>query len=836
MDFYTNIVTIGNNVYVRGYRNDERFEEVIKYQPTFYISSKKQTAYTDIYGQYLTPKKFSNIWEARKFIDSFSDIANYNYCGQENFSTCVAYEKYGNEDLQYDISKIKICYIDIENAIDNLGIDPVAARTEVLVITMLIDNKIITLGCRDFTIPEHLKGMHYIKCRDERDLLKKFLNLWKKFDIDIVTGFNTSGYDLIYLYNRIAKLFDEDTANSLSPYGICRWVKPIYEPNRSKISRMDLKIYGIESIDYFDLYRKYGKTETLESYSLNNVASHELNQKKIDYSEYGNLNELYKENYQKYVEYNIQDVLLVKRIEDKLKLLQLVITLSYFAHVNFEDVFSQTRIWDSLIYFHLMKQNIIVPGKKKNVKNSQYGGAYVKDPEIGLHEWIMYYDVEALYPTMIINLNIGPETLVKDKNVEISIEELLERKKTNQYPEYSMAANGCLFKKDKQSFLSFLSEKLGIDRKKYKKLMLDEKRLYEETKDIKHKALAEQYDVRQRVYKECRNSEYGFVGCQFSRFYDIRLAEAITYTAQLVNRLVEKNITNCLNNKLDTDYNWVKYMDTDSCVLSVSNVVKKYCQGFSKSQIIDFIDGLDKNEISKVLKDTFSSINKQLSFYKNILYMKREIIAEKGIWTAKKRYALTVWDQDGLRYKYPHLKITGLEAIRSTTPTICRKRIKTAIKLLLLKDERKFRKYVELFEKRFYKLTFEEIAEPRGVNNIEKYIAKGKNGNSWKKGSPVHVKASIVYNNLLKKHNLTGLYDEIYSSDKIKWCYLKAPNIIGAEAIAIKSDLPKEFGLEKYVDYERMFDKTFISPLRTLINAAGWHFKEPNTVLDLFTV
>ena len=414
MKFYTNFIRNGNFIYVRGYKNGKRFVDKIEYNPTLYLPSQKPTDYRTLDGKYVSPVLQGSMRDAGDFIRQYEDVDNFKFYGSTNYAYVYVNEAYPGK-IDYDPSLIRVANIDIEVGSENGFPEPATAVEPITAITIMINNHFHVFGCGEFD--NDRDDVTYIKCNDERHLIGQFLDAWKEHDPDVITGWNTKYFDIPYLYNRIHRLFDEKTAKRLSPIGLIEQ----REINGDGI----VDLHGLANLDYLDLYRKFTYTQQ-ESYRLDHIAYVELGEKKLDYSEYETLHLLYKNNYQKFIEYNIKDVELVSKLEDKMKLIEMAFALAYDAKVNYPDVFTQVRMWDSLTHNYLMEKNIVVPQKTKNTKDEQYAGAYVKDPIVGMHEWVASFDLNSLYPHLMMQYNISPETIVENKYQQISVDELLE--------------------------------------------------------------------------------------------------------------------------------------------------------------------------------------------------------------------------------------------------------------------------------------------------------------------------------------------------------------------------------------------------------------------------
>ena len=818
MKFYTNFVRIGNHIHIRGYKNGKRYAEKIEYNPTLYLPSKKPTDYRTLEGYYVSPVFQGTMRDAGDFIRNYETVENFKVYGSTNYAYVCVNETFPGR-IDYDQSLIRVANLDIEVGSENGFPEPASASEPITAITVLINKHFHVFGCGQYD--NNREDVTYTKCRDENHLIESFLHFWQVSDPDVVTGWNTKYFDIPYLYNRINRLFNEKMANRLSPIGMVEH----REVNGDGV----VDLHGLANLDYLELYKKFTYTQQ-ETYRLDHIASVELGERKLDYSEYENLHQLYNLDYQKFIEYNIKDVELVNKLEDKMKLIEMAFALAYDAKVNYPDVFTQVRMWDCLTHNYLMDKNIVVPQKTKQSKDEQYAGAYVKDPIVGMHEWVISFDLNSLYPHLMMQYNISPETIVEGKRIQMSIDNFLEGKHEPD-DEHCLAANGHFFRKDIRGFLPEMMERMYADRVLYKKKMLAAQQEYENTKDKELLKDISKYKNIQMAKKIQLNSAYGAIGNQYFRFYDIRQAEAITLSGQLSIRWIGDRLNDYMNKILKTDcVDYVIASDTDSVYLNFGPLVKKVCVNKSKEEIVDFLDKAC-GKIEDYIDKSYADLAKMMNAYEQKMEMKREVIADKGIWTAKKRYILNVWDSEGVRYAEPKLKIMGIEAVKSSTPMACREKIKEAVKVVMRGNESEFQDFIENFRKEFYRMPFEEIAFPRGVSDLTKY----KSGKEiYTKGTPIHVRGALVFNSLVDKNKLNKKYQVIRDGDKIKFCYMKVPNPIQENVLSVLNVLPKEFALEKYIDYETQFDKAYLEPLKTIVQTIGWTTEQQSTLERFF--
>jgi DNA polymerase elongation subunit (family B) len=831
MKFYTHFSKLGNNILVRGYSNGKRFSDKVEYNPTLYLpAGTKDAEYRTLDGQSLAAVSQGTMRDATEFMKRYEDVDNFKIYGSTNFPYVYINEVYPGK-IDYDPQQIKIANIDIEVGSENGFPEPESASEPITAITFKIAGHFYVFGCGDYD--NNRDDVTYTKCRDENNLIMRFLELWEETSPDIVTGWNIQFFDIPYLNNRITKLMGDNTAHRLSPFHRIN-DRTVTSHNKPQTI---FEFVGIATLDYLELYRKFTYSQQ-ESFSLNHIAYLELGEKKLDYSEVESLHQLYKTNFQKFIEYNIHDVELVDRIDAKMQLIDMALALAYDAKVNYNDVFTQVRMWDTLIHNDLIEQNIIVPQNVHTSKDSQFAGAYVKDPLIGMHEWVVSFDLNSLYPHLIMQYNISPETIVEGRHTSISIDNLLDGEYQAQ-GDYCMAANGHYFKRDKQGFLPAMMQRMYDDRSLYKKKMIEAQKAYEKETNKEHKReisnQISKYKNLQLAKKVQLNSAYGALGNQYFRFFDTRQAEAITLSGQLAIRWIEKKLNGYLNKLLKTkDIDYVIASDTDSVYVNLGPLVHMVYGSKSETKIetiVDFVDKACTEKFEPFIDKSYQELADYMNSFDQKMQMKREVIANKGIWTAKKRYILNVYDSEGVRFAEPKLKMMGIEAVKSSTPMSCRDKIKESLKIVMNGNETDFQSFVEAFKQEFKTLPFEDIAFPRGVSELSKYVSSSE---LYSKGTPMHVRGAIMFNAFLKKYKLTKKYQLIQDGDKTKFCYMKVPNPVQENVFSILTALPKEFNLEKYIDYDTQFDKAYLDPLKTIVNTIGWKTERVSSLESFF--
>ena len=830
MKFYTNVQLLGDNILYRGYDGAEQITVKEPFSPTMFVKSNKKTNYKTLDGHYVKSIKFNSPKEAKEFISKYASMENFSVYGNERFVYQYIADQHPEDEISYDISNIKLYTIDIETTSENGFPSVEEALEEILCITIKCFNtkQIIVWGTNPFS--NSRKDVKYVLCDDEQDLLMKFLQYWVQNTPDIVTGWNVNLFDIPFICRRMEKILSEKHMRSLSPWSRVRTNEIIIQGRKYT----SYNILGVSILDYLDLYKKFTYSNQ-ESYRLDYIAEVELGQKKLDHSEFETFKEFYTNGWQKFVEYNIVDVELVDRLEDKMKLIELAITMAYDAKVNFEDVYSQVRMWDTLIYNFLKKDNIVVPPKNSEEKDDKYAGAFVKEPVPGLYEWVVNFDLNSLYPHLIMQYNISPETLLDKRYPRVTVDKLLNMEiEFNDLGTATVCANGAMYDTTVQGFLPKMMQKIYDERTIYKKKMLAAKQEYENTKNPQLVKDISKYNNIQMARKIQLNSAYGAIGNQYFRYYNLANAEAITLSGQLSIRWIELKMNEYLNKILKTENtDYVIAVDTDSIYLNMGPLVERVYEGREKTTegIVTFLDKICKVELEKYIESRYQELAKYVNAYDQKMNMKRENIADKGIWTAKKRYILNVWDSEGVRYTEPKLKIMGIEAIKSSTPAPCRQKIKDALKVIMTKTEDDLQKFIKTFRKEFSNLPPEEISFPRSVNGIKKYSGQG---NIYIKGTPINARGSLLYNYYIKKNKLTHKYPLIQEGEKIKFVYLRTPNKINENVIAFIQTFPLELGLDKSIDYDLQFEKSFLEPLKTILDTIGWKTEKVNTLEALF--
>lgn len=837
--FYTSVSNIGDNFLVRGYKGGKRFSKTDTFSPQMFVPSRSNNSvWRSIQGRSLDPVSFDTVRECRDWIKQYSDVTGFEYYGNTNYVSQYIYDHWPNQ-IEADTSLINKVYIDIEVVSENGFPKPEEALYPILTIC-LRSNKVdeyIVWGMVNYdeflTEHDHLKGkIKYVKCSTEQDLLHRFLTWWEKEENtpDVVTGWYIKMFDIPYLVNRIRNLYSDQSVKRLSP-----WHR-VSERN-IKILNRDHQTYeleGIQVLDYKELFEKFGYVYgTQESYKLDHIAYVVLGENKLSYDEHGNLHTLYRENPQKYVDYNIKDVELVYKLDQKLDYISLVASIAYRGGTNYSNAFGTVGIWESILYRVLSEKSIAV-NPKKYKERGEYPGGFVKEPYVGKHDWVCSFDLNSLYPNLIVQYNMSPETITGEVETHVNIDTILEGTALPNVSKDAVAANGVHFTRNKQGIIPAVIKQLYDERVVIKKRMIEAKQQYEKTQSEDLKNLASKLENDQMVIKILMNSLYGALGNAHFSYFDIRMASAITTTGQLTIRWAEKTINSFLNKILKTsDKDYVIAIDTDSLYINLNDLVKlKYPANADVSEVIGFLDKVCAQKIEPELASAYNRLAATLNAFEDRMVMKREAIASRGIWTAKKRYILNVYNNEGVQYAEPKLKVMGIEAVKSSTPEVCRNKLKEVFKVIMEKTESEVQKFIADFRMEFAKLPPEEVSFPRSVSDMEK---NASSSSIYSKGTPIHVRGSLVYNDMLKNKNLSNKYDLIQSGEKIKFCYLKTPNPVREDVIAFPVTLPKELDLHKFIDYNKQYDKSFVEPLKTILTAVGWEVEKTSSLEDFFS-
>jgi len=833
-NFYTSAFRHGKVIKYLGYENGEKVKFTVPYRPTLFVTSKQNNAHDwhSLDGKPVEPIQFGSMGEATDFIKSYSDVPGFDVYGNTNYVVQYLNEEFPGV-IKWDRNTINVTSIDIETKFGDGFPEPKDADQEVTAITMKnnIDDTYYTFGCGEYDVENSLMQTHsvvYVKCADERELLHKFVYHWSKTSPDIVTGWNCEFFDIPYLVNRIRRIFDNGREKFLSPW---RMIDERETHTGYGQSTLKYEIKGVAILDYMAIFKKFGYSYgPQESYKLDHIANIVLGEKKLDFGEASDLNELHANDYQKFIDYNIKDVELIDRMEDKLGLISLCLTMAYKGGVNYEQVLGTVAIWDSLIYRDLHAKRIAVPQNEESFKGA-YPGGYVKEPHVGMHDWVCSFDLASLYPSIIMQYNMSPETILLDDEPGVNVESVLAGHIKNNTPNTALAVNGVRFDTKKLGIIPAIIQEIYNDRQTFKQAQLKAEQELELC-GVKSEVYALEKRIaiaknQQMALKILLNSLYGAMGNKWFRYFDMRIAEGITLTGQATIRWAENNLNDYLNKTLQTKKDYVVAIDTDSVYVCLDEFVKR----LGPAKPVDFLDQVCSGALEGALTECYDRLFKTLGGIENKMVMEREVIADRGIWTAKKRYILNVHDNEGVRYAQPKLKIMGIEAIKSSTPAICRQALKDIFRRIIETDQATVQSDIANFKAAFKQASAEEVSFPRGVNNLNKWTDRE---NIYKKGTPIHIRGAILHNNLITTQKLGRSIQKITSGDKVKFTYLVKPNPIKENVIAFVDYLPRQFKLEKYIDYNLQFEKTFLGAIEPVLEAVGWTSEHEVSLEDFF--
>ena len=838
MSFYTSVVRYGNSLLYRGYNAHGKkiYKRETNFKPVFYTACQKETGWKSLDGQNIAPIEMDGMREAKAWLEANSDVSGRKIYGNKNYIQQYITQRFPR-DIDFKREFIDVGTFDIETEYDDGFPHPSEASQRILSITYKSSKSKLyhVWGYGDFNTEKSLiQPVRYYRCRDEASLLEKFLKFWadESHCPDVITGWNIRFFDVPYLINRTAKILGIDAIKRFSPWGMVDY-RQITRQGRTE-DAYDIK--GIEQLDYLELFKKFGYSYgPQESYKLNHIAYVVLGDKKLSFEESGSLKNLYKDDFQKYIDYNMKDVELIERFEDKMGLITLALTVAYKGGVNYSDTFGVTAIWESIIYRKLLSEKTVPFVSRPDAGKTKFAGGYVKEPQVGAHDWVVSFDLNSLYPNIIVQWNMSPETLVAQS--EISGVDYYMSAQPIEIP-YAVAANGSTYRKDIDGVIPRIIEDYYDDRRSIKKMMLAAETSYQKEKTIELEKEINRLNNRQMAIKILMNSLYGALGNQYFKYFDLRLAEGVTLSGQLAIQWAEKAMNDAMNNVMKTDnVDYVIAIDTDSLYVNFGPMIEK----LNPKNPVSFLDKICKEHFEPKLDLAYEHLFGKMNCHKPRMEMGREVIADRGIWTAKKRYILNVHNNEGVQYAQPKLKIMGIEAIKSSTPEVCRDKFKEIFNVIISGTEADTQNFIREFKQEFKSLSPEKVAFPRSVslvqtvykNGTKQTIPYADKKTIYRKGTPIHVRGSLLYNKLIKDNKLSRKYEMVTDGSRIFFTYMKVPNIMQENVIAFPDVLPVEFKLNNYVDYDKQFEKTFLEPLKLILDAVGWT-PEPVASLDEF--
>ncbi len=819
--FYTFIQQWGGKLLYRGIENGIPTIAKLDFAPTLYVKGKTTSKFKTLYGHHVEPVKFGDIRDAKEFLKTYESVHGFEISGQTNFAYAYIAETFSG-DIDYDISQMNICTLDIECEAEN-GFPNIAEANEAINLISMHDKTTKFTNTFGFSPYKNTNpNVKYWLCKDEKSMLRTFINFWSSRYPDIVTGWNVEAFDFVYIVNRIANILGDDVVKQLSPFNIIN--NKTVKIHNKEVPTYD--IVGVIQLDYLNLYKKFAQKK-LEQYTLDVVCEEELGEGKLELPGV-NWKDSYTNYFQTYCDYNIRDVELVDKLDNKLKLIELVLGMTYMTKSNVKDLLGTVKYWDTFIYNYLLKKNIIIPAEAGHSR-VDFPGAYVKDPKPGMYGWITSYDFASMYPHIIMQGNFSPETFVPGEQLDLKATDFInptpETLKKLQWAkdnDYSVGCNGTLYTRKVKGFFPEMMDMLFQERKKIKKEMLLLESEYQKTHDESLTSKIASLHTKQNALKVALNSAYGAVSSPYFRYFNVLIAEAITQTGATSIIHMEKTVNEYLQSIMGDKKDRIITCDTDAFYLDIDDLVQKV----KPKDPVAFLDKISETKIQPVIQKSIDEIASLCNVFEKRMNMKREAIASRGIYVAGKNYALVVHNSEGVQYDPPKMKVMGLALVKSSTPMAIRKTLKEALSLIFTKDIETVREFANTFKQRFMEMEPGDIAFPRGVTDMEKYY---DNKATYKSGCPIHVRGSLLFNKLMPTEQ------PISSGDKIRFIYLKTPNVIREDVIAWPANgkIPKQ--LIPYINRNLQYEKVFIKPLSSILDAIKWELEERSTLEDFFT-
>lgn len=846
--FYTSVVRYGNSLLYSGYdENGIRVREKIKFKPTLYIAGSSKEGWKALDETPVDAVTFDSMAAAKEFREMYKDVPSFKVHGMERWIFQFIQSRFPNE-ITYNRNLINVLSIDIETYSGNGFPFPEEAKEEITLISIKASrsNKRVMWGCRPYdpeqSEHEYRRDIEYRQFRSEPEMLVNFVEWISHPDNtpDVITGWNIRTYDIPYILNRIAQVCGEEFALRISP-----WNKVDQRSVMIKGKPMQTyEIAGISQLDYLDLFMKFGNQGPQESYKLGHIAYVVLGDAKLSYDEYDSLHDLYERNFQKYADYCLKDTDLIDRFEAKLGLINLAVSFAYMAGVNYNDTLGTVALWDAIIFRALALKKIAVPPGEES-EGDTFEGGYVKEPQIGKYGWVCSLDLDSLYPNIIVQYNMSPETFLNIE-AQTSIDAITRGEKPIcERDDVAITANGACFRRDKQGILPELISTMYAGRVEAKNKMLDAKKQKEKLDKgdtAAHAAIdveISKWSNKQMALKLALNSVYGASGSRYFRYYNLKIAEGVTLTGQLTIQLTSNTINSFMERMISgKKIDYILMNDTDSASVLMQPVVDY----FKPKDPAEFLAEYVKKGILPELGKAYEKLCALLNGYQLRMGIKLENVASSAVFLAKKKYMMYVISSEGVKYKEPKLKIVGVAAIQSSTPECCRKVLKETIKLILVGTELQVQDKIAEFRKAFGNFSPEEVAFPRGVSDLKTYASKEniykrkeELRSVNKKSVPINSRAALLYNHHIKKNGLDKKYNQIFGGDKIKYLYLLVPNPIREDVFGFIDILPKELSLHKYVDYDTQFEKAFLSLIVQILEVIGWKPEKVETIDDFFS-
>tara|TARA_R110002072_G_scaffold72968_8_gene174117 strand:+ start:996 stop:3503 length:2508 start_codon:yes stop_codon:yes gene_type:complete len=822
-------------------KDGKRIKVTNSFDPYCYLEGKGDAE--SIYGTKLVKKIFNTQYDRYKYLkDTNIKRVFENLPATQQYLVDTFWKE--NEKPEFSKNPIKVLFLDIETYSPDEFPKPADPTHTVNVITCFdsLNGRYTTFGLKDYDNKDD--DVVYHKCESERDLFKKFVMYIEKDYPDIMSGWNSEFFDLPYILNRCTRILGEEWTNRLSPSGrvYSRTIKGMFG-----VEQVRWYIEGMSLIDYLDVYKRFS-VGVKESYKLDNIGAAELGEQKVDF---GNMNlaTLSDNDWQTFVEYNIQDVRLLAKLEEKLKYTELIKMLAYVGLTTFEAALGSLSVINGATAVRARYRDQKIPSFIRNEDTGKNPGAYVGDPLKGFQENIISFDANSLYPNVMISLNMSPETKVakiEDKNnseivlrhvngqvFSLKHDKFLEFCKKEQI---AISKANVLFTQKRKGVMPEILDYYYNERVKIKKELGTIKREYSKTKNDKLKFKIEQLDAKQLCIKVFINSIYGYFGNKNAPFGDDDIASSITLTGQSVikksNDLLKEYIKRKTKIEDDKILNQcIVYNDTDSSYISVKPLITAGLPftGDDGKLTQEFFN--EVQNIEDFLNDEIKVWGRKALNSKDCRFVfKREVIADVGIFLQKKRYVLHILDDEGIpmdKYKY-----TGVEVVRSTMPDAIKPHVKNIIETMLsTQNIGETNKALDNVYKIFKDLPVEDITFVSGIKGYERYAGQC-DGYKTAKGMPIHVKAAYFHNLILKRLGVENKYETISSGDKVRYFYVEHPNPYNLSCIAYKYYYPEEFKKIFHADYDKMFEKILYNVIERFYDNVNWTPQKPGSAVQ----
>lgn len=816
-----------------------RILQELDHLPYLYLENKTGDA-KSIYGTTLKKREFNTLWDRNKFVKEsgvkriFENLPPYQQFLIDNFSHCC-------EDDDFSKNPLKVCLIDIENPHPDRMPNVELADTVINLLTCYdsLTKRYTVFGLKAYNTPR--KDVDYYHCKSEHDLLKRFINHFSSDYPDVLCGWNSSGYDVPYIINRITFELGKEWADELSPLG--RIYEKINPTGKFGLPSKEYVIEGISCLDYMVLYKKFEK-EKQESYKLDYIAEQELDENKVDYD--GSLWDLSVNDWKRYVEYNIQDVELIAKLDAKLDYIALIRFLALQGLTSLEAAVKTVPVVNGSIAIKARGRGEFIPtfvsGTKREGKNP---GGFVQETKSGFVKNMVSFDANSLYPSIMISLNISPETKlgkVERNGDKINILHVsgktfeLDKTSFAKYIEVEKAAiskSGHLFSQKKKGIMAEFLDNLYTKRKamkargfKLSKKLLEEKDSLSKEDILKIKNEIQKCDTFQNAYKITLNSVYGYTGTPFAAMADDDIATSVTLTGQAVNKKNKALFIDCLREKFNISEDMAERAciagDTDSGYFSLGDIDCEIKDGDDVSseflKTCDVVESYINSNITEWFVKSFKTIDSRIVY-------KRETICDCGIFVGKKHYILHVLDSEGI--KVNKFKYSGVSVVKSTMPKLLKPHIKKVMETMI--STRSLGQTNKLFNdvyEKFKDLPIETISRISGINTFDKYV-KGCDKFKTSKGMQQHMKAAHFFNILLDELDIKSKYPLLKQGDKIRYLILKTPNKYGIDCVGYVGKYPKEFETVFEIDYGVMFNDLVFKSVEALYDAVNWKLRKP---------